>query len=795
MTDNPAIVIRPRRDDDLDELARILVEVHAHDGYPVEGVDDPRAWLHLERPLGAWMAELDGQVVGHVALTQPGPQDHAPSMWADLTTKPKEETAVLGRLFISPGARGKRVGAELTRTAMRAAMSEGRTAVLDVMAKDKAARRVYETQNWQALGAVDHIHSGGIREPAFAYVAPLSSVDSTFKTDGAVVWGVLKRIGREVERTHETAPAILALYFHEQAEKAPDGGLWKLLFHTLEGATSAMLDPANWATPFSPAARFGDRRSILPQDLDEASFSALALIAPHLAWPRLAARVFDILWLYTTRNDELRSKAIDNYLAIDIEPSGWHNGVGEECGRAVAILIRGGKRLREQRMKMRDKLLIPFQEPDPLEVSFLLSVSRILRTSGIRTPADVTIMGQKCENLAADDAISQNPQAQQLCLREALAWIRLQDDRAEEDRLTAAIASALATQAEETRAQSEPFSLAESMILEESLREYSQVSIKYREEHGLDETIIKTRDKLSRARKRLLDNMQVLDSEPVEITELVRTAEAFISGQSGTEALIRFAHGIPLFNTTSALEAGRDWAASSLAYQLFGRLVIYHADGRRVSTRSPSSSPGDPAEDFSLMFQTYSTYVPLVTTAWIVPGLDVLGVEHFFDLETLHRLLLMCPEVPYDRSIAWTRGLMAGLNGDFGSALAILPPLIEHSIRLGLKTRDVYTLVSDADGNEAEKGMTALLKMPASRDMLGPKLHFELTALFGDPGGFNIRNEVAHGLASDSQTASPVGAYSWWMALRFATHSFALQYVGEQKGKARQAPSSRKKLE
>lgn len=32
---------RPRTDADLPELARILVEVHDRDGYPVEGVADP----------------------------------------------------------------------------------------------------------------------------------------------------------------------------------------------------------------------------------------------------------------------------------------------------------------------------------------------------------------------------------------------------------------------------------------------------------------------------------------------------------------------------------------------------------------------------------------------------------------------------------------------------------------------------------------------------------------------------------------------------------------------------------
>lgn len=111
--------IRPRRDEDLPELARILVEVHAHDGYPVEGVTDPEGWLRLANPIGAWVAELDGQPVGHAACRQPGPGDDAARMLHEQQGTPLDQIAVLGRLFVAPAARGRHLGTQLAQAAAK----------------------------------------------------------------------------------------------------------------------------------------------------------------------------------------------------------------------------------------------------------------------------------------------------------------------------------------------------------------------------------------------------------------------------------------------------------------------------------------------------------------------------------------------------------------------------------------------------------------------------------------------------------------------------------------------------
>lgn len=150
--------VRPRVDADLTRCAEILVRVHGLDGYPVEGVADPLAHLHPEGLVAAWVAELGGDVVGHIALTR------APA-------GTREEVRRLGlapgvaplgmpcRLFVDPEARGSGAGRRLLETATAQAEASGMALVLDVMLKDAAAIRLYERLGWRALG--DALHDGG----------------------------------------------------------------------------------------------------------------------------------------------------------------------------------------------------------------------------------------------------------------------------------------------------------------------------------------------------------------------------------------------------------------------------------------------------------------------------------------------------------------------------------------------------------------------------------------------------------------------------------------------------------
>jgi GNAT superfamily N-acetyltransferase len=133
----------------------MLAEVHERDGYPVNWPDRPAEWLTQPSLIGAWVAELDGQVVGHVSLAHSADGDVAPGLWSARAGVGADRTAVVSRLFTAPSARGNGIGALLMARAVREAHDRDLHPVLDVVASDTAAAALYERLGWQLLATVD----------------------------------------------------------------------------------------------------------------------------------------------------------------------------------------------------------------------------------------------------------------------------------------------------------------------------------------------------------------------------------------------------------------------------------------------------------------------------------------------------------------------------------------------------------------------------------------------------------------------------------------------------------------
>lgn len=167
----PALTIRHRQDTELAACAAALIDVHGTDGYPVEGVADPRAWLMPDGLIQAWVAVMP-QIVGHVSITEPRGEDVV-RIWAEHDEAQDHPVAILGRLFVIKAARGKTAGEKLTRAAMDEAAQRGLRLVLDVMTKDQAAIRLYERLGWTRIGQATHHYGDNQQADAYCYVSPI----------------------------------------------------------------------------------------------------------------------------------------------------------------------------------------------------------------------------------------------------------------------------------------------------------------------------------------------------------------------------------------------------------------------------------------------------------------------------------------------------------------------------------------------------------------------------------------------------------------------------------------------
>lgn len=166
-----SVIVRPFENADLASAASALIDVHTTDGYPVEGVDQPEVWIRSADVMAAWVAELDGSIVGHVAIMRPHGED-AVSLWMQQSGDNEDRIAVLARLFVVKTARKHAAGERLMQAAMSYGSEHGIRLVLDVMTKDAAAIRLYERLGWREIGRAPHHYGNGRSIDAVCYVAP-----------------------------------------------------------------------------------------------------------------------------------------------------------------------------------------------------------------------------------------------------------------------------------------------------------------------------------------------------------------------------------------------------------------------------------------------------------------------------------------------------------------------------------------------------------------------------------------------------------------------------------------------
>ena len=97
-------------------------------------------------------------------------------------------------------------------------------------------------------------------------------------------------------------------------------------------------------------------------------------------------------------------------------------------------------------------------------------------------------------------------------------------------------------------------------------------------------------------------------------------------------------------------------------------------------------------------------------------------------------------------------GVRAWFNGDFVKALHVLVPQAECGLRgmVGQIGRPVTKAHSAVEGASVALTMGDILYSGELTDALGSDLTLHFLAIYADPRGMNLRNQVAHGLIKPS---------------------------------------------
>ena len=314
------------------------------------------------------------------------------------------------------------------------------------------------------------------------------------------------------------------------------------------------------------------------------------------------------------------------------------------------------------------------------------------------------------------------------------------------------------------------------MFYENAIQAYRTIPRAERAIHRADERIVELRAKLNEAGDKSLDEMGVIQSPGVDISQLVDNARNAVKNKPALEALKAFANLHRGANAKEMRESAIKRIREHPLQALFPATALSR-DGRVIAKRPGMSMGSTLSDDDEIviraeMIRDYGILLAIVVQGDIWPALEVLLLEHRLREADFTNLTKQSPIVPSGREGLFGKALFAGYDRDFVTAIHLLVPQIEHMVRVRLKQAGAKTTTLGIDGIENENGLGTLMDLPEVEKVFGADLSFELRALFCDSFGPNLRNELAHGLLDEGACQSIYGIYAWWLTLRLVFNTY-----------------------
>jgi hypothetical protein len=270
--------------------------------------------------------------------------------------------------------------------------------------------------------------------------------------------------------------------------------------------------------------------------------------------------------------------------------------------------------------------------------------------------------------------------------------------------------------------------------------------------------------------------MKAISSPSIDITQLVEKARNAVRGKPAIDALAAFANMYHGARQARMREVSEKMLREHPLQSLISATHMSR-DGRVIAKRpgmglDNSDSDDTEAAIWAEMVKQYSMELGLVVLSYIWPALEVLALEHRLRESDFVAIASESPIVPEGRERLFGKALFAGYEKDFVAALHLLVPQIEHMVRWHLKAAGIKTTNLDKNGVENENGLSALMELSEVTQIFGEDLSFELKALFCDPFGPNLRNQLAHGLLDEEACYSTYAIYAWWFGLKLVFNTF-----------------------
>jgi hypothetical protein len=542
----------------------------------------------------------------------------------------------------------------------------------------------------------------------------------------------------------------------------------------LARAASMMLAASSINEPFKAYLQDfqAGRRSALPDDFTEEELMFFEGILNDVNEPWLKARLADLLWLLRkSKNPEHAKVAIDSYISQPIDDETWHRDVNDCWERAarLCIQIRDFDRLNA----IKGSLFSAFCSEYPRSKFMTLWIADLLDKLKIDNDFKEDIASSLIEKTNDLKKYGDFHSARSYFELASKKYKQCSDEKGWLESL-AAIAECFELEADSRSGGS---NMVANSFYENAIQAYRCIPTKHREAYGVDEKTRVIRGKITASGKASLDELGMVSTPGIDISDMVKQSIEHVSGKRSTEEALMYFTGLfsgPKYKNLS--ESAKEIMQKSIFSSLFGSNHM-SSDGR-VIAKTPamnlSAGEDDPANQAALhrqIQQQFSIEIQLVVEGQIMPALRQLLMEHRLTKKLMVTACHYSPIVSQSREQLLGHALWLGFEHEFGAAIHLLSPQVEHIVRSQLKEYGAHTSNIDKDGIENENGLSTLMELPEALKLYGEDLAFEIKSVFTDALGFNLRNEVAHGLLDDNTSLSIQSIYAWWMVLRLVIRS------------------------
>jgi hypothetical protein len=517
--------------------------------------------------------------------------------------------------------------------------------------------------------------------------------------------------------------------------------------------------------PFGPMVTWADgRRTATPADFRGEPVDILAQMADRAGHPVLRARLADVCWLLDRKRASLGTVAISAYVEIvkQVDGGSLKFAFDNEHG---ALKFNARDLLRRALSIGRNKGLAPtavaatrelaadlrtrsFHQQLPIPA---LWFGHLDLDFGISDPGEV---GSGIESLLTNLPANTDGHVVVNLWRMASRAYHLAKRDSDQHRSQSGSAEQLVRMADQQPA------MVGASLLAEAIAEL----------HGVPGK----KDRRRELRHRLVDVQAGIADEispftiPIDLEEIVRLVREDLQRRSSLrDKLFVFA---ALERSPDPTQLAENAATSIREHPLSSLFATTHHDGEgKVVHRTEGTGFGDGQDESAIdrqITQDERIRRHVVASGKIEPARQVISTDHYLSDDVFVGLLLYSAFVPRDMVGTYGRGFVRFFQGDFTSALYILTPLLENSLRHVLKSRghDV-TNFDDAKMTQQDRTISVLFEQmrPELDSIFGRAITTDIENVFLKKSGPYLRHSLAHGLLSDGAPFGADAIYGCWL--------------------------------